>query len=260
MNYNLLYEAIIEKARVRGKLPSGDREIHHVIPRCMGGSKGEVVHLLLREHYVCHSLLCKIYPEHYGLKLAYLMMCNIHEEDLGKRIKNSRMYQILKKQYFEFYRGENHPRYGKPGTRLGTHFTDETRKKLSEARKGIICGEKHPWFGRKHTNETKQKLSEIHKELANNVGYLNGMSGKSHTKETRDKIKKQVTGKLVGEKNGMFGRKHSDESKKIMSHKLQGRIPWNKGRKGIYSEETLKKMCEKSKKYWENKKQEKELI
>lgn len=45
-----------------------------------------------------------------------------------------------------------------------------------------------------------------------------------------------------GEKNPFYGRKHTDESKRKMSLSHKGQIPWNKGKVGIYSEETLSKM------------------
>ena len=45
-----------------------------------------------------------------------------------------------------------------------------------------------------------------------------------------------------GKKNPFYGRKHSDESKRKISLSHKGQIPWNKGKVGIYSEETLLKM------------------
>jgi hypothetical protein len=47
---------------------------------------------------------------------------------------------------------------------------------------------------------------------------------------------------FMGKKNPFYGRKHSDESKRkiLLSHR--GQIPWNKGKVGVYSEETLLKM------------------
>lgn len=44
-----------------------------------------------------------------------------------------------------------------------------------------------------------------------------------------------------GEKNGMYNKKHSEESKDLMRQSRLGGTPWNKGKTGIYSEETLKK-------------------
>ena len=54
------------------------------------------------------------------------------------------------------YIGEKHPMYGK-------HPSEETRKKMSEAKKGKYIGEKHPVYG-KHLSEVhKNKLSDAHK-------------------------------------------------------------------------------------------------
>lgn len=38
------------------------------------------------------------------------------------------------------------------------------------------------------------------------------------------------------------GIKHSEDSKKKQSEKMKGKTPWNKGKKGIYSEEIIEKM------------------
>ena len=65
MNYTLHYNALIAK---RIKTPANTThtytEIHHAIPKCMGGTDDEtnLVCLTAREHYMAHVLLCKIYP------------------------------------------------------------------------------------------------------------------------------------------------------------------------------------------------------
>ena len=45
---------------------------------------------------------------------------------------------------------------------------------------------------------------------------------------------------------GSWGGKHSEETKKKLSEKRKGKAPWNKGKTGIYSKETLKRMRENS--------------
>lgn len=44
------------------------------------------------------------------------------------------------------------------------------------------------------------------------------------------------------EKNGMYGKTHSEKTRQKMSAIHKGKTPWNKGKKGIYSEETLQKI------------------
>jgi hypothetical protein len=47
-----------------------------------------------------------------------------------------------------------------------------------------------------------------------------------------------------GEKNGNYGRKHTQEENDKVSKANKGMIPWNKGKIGVYSEESLNKMRE----------------
>ena len=74
------------------------------------------------------------------------------------------------------YCGENSPLYGK-------HLTEEQKRKLSEVMKGKYCGEKHPMWGRHLTEEQKRKISEAKK------GENNPLYGKHRDDETKDKIR-----------------------------------------------------------------------
>lgn len=74
MNYQKIYESLIENARHRTL--NGYAERHHVIPKCIGGSddKDNLVNLTPEEHYVAHQLLVKIYPTNKKLIHAAVMM------------------------------------------------------------------------------------------------------------------------------------------------------------------------------------------
>lgn len=63
MNYQKHYDLLIERGRSR-KL-EGHKELHYVVPTCLGGSneKSNIVELTPSEHYVAHQLLVKLYPE-----------------------------------------------------------------------------------------------------------------------------------------------------------------------------------------------------
>ena len=80
MNYFIVYNNIIEKAKSRGlnkKLLDGYFERHHIVPRCMNGTndKSNLVLLTAREHYICHYLLWKIHKDNYSLHLAFHKIC-----------------------------------------------------------------------------------------------------------------------------------------------------------------------------------------
>lgn len=124
-------------------------------------------------------------------------------------------------------------------------FNEETRKKISKAGKG-----------RKHSPETIKKLKEIHKGKKirpDNYVYTEEHKRKmSEANKGRGKGRKlsQETRKKMSEsRKGKVAYICTDETRKKMSEVNKGRVPWNKGLKNCYSEETLKKMSESSKKY-----------
>lgn len=141
---------------------------------------------------------------------------------------------------------------------------DEPRKLLELEQKWIdrtCCYEKSfgyniagdasaPMTGRKHTPESIKKMSESQKALCRKMSpehkailrkYSSGKNSywatHKHTQEYRDKMSKS----LIGNKH-LLGHTHTDETKK----KMRGRIPWNKGRTGVYSQETLAIMSSKA--------------
>ena len=91
MNLQKIHNAIIKNALERNKL-TGYTEIHHIIPRSLGGNddKSNLVSLTAREHCLIHLILAKI---HKGkMWNAALIMTN--------RFKlNSRAYEIVRKEY-----------------------------------------------------------------------------------------------------------------------------------------------------------------
>jgi hypothetical protein len=80
---------------VREPDPDVYYEVHHIIPKCMGGGneKENLTTLTAREHFIAHWLLARIYPEHQGIGFSFWMMCNV--KYIGKRdyIISSRAYE-----------------------------------------------------------------------------------------------------------------------------------------------------------------------
>ena len=99
----------------------------------------------------------------------------------------------------------------------GMHHSEETKQKMSEAKKG----KKHPMYGKKFSEEHKLKMSEAHK-------------GIKLSEETKRKMSEANKGK-----------KRSKETKQKISKALKGKTPWIKGKK--LSEETKMKISESHK-------------
>jgi len=77
MDYSGIYIKLIERAK--GRIVDGYTEKHHIIPRCMGGDNKSrnLVSLTPEEHYLCHLLLVRIYPNNHKLVYAANMMGNM---------------------------------------------------------------------------------------------------------------------------------------------------------------------------------------
>lgn len=94
--YTKWYNMIINNAKDR--FIDGYVEIHHIIPRCLGGddSNDNLVRLTAREHFVCHMLLTKMHDDH-RLKFAFIMMSVENpKQQRGFKITSS-IYEYLKK-------------------------------------------------------------------------------------------------------------------------------------------------------------------
>ena len=118
-------------------------------------------------------------------------------------------------------KGENNPFFGK-------HHTDESRRKISDAKKlNPMTGDKNPFFGKHHTEETRKKISDVHK---GKHGFWKGMH---LSEETKKKISEAMKGKKR--------KPASDERRKKISEALKNRT---------FTEEHRRKLREASRRRW----------
>jgi hypothetical protein len=115
--YSKWYFNIIESAR---KLPTSDySELHHIIPRSMGGdnSKDNLVRLSARQHFICHLLLTKMSD---NKKLAFALTRMLGG---SKRYKprSSKIYELCKKLAGGAMSGKNNPMFGNTNPKTKEH-------------------------------------------------------------------------------------------------------------------------------------------
>jgi len=171
----------------------------------------------------------------------------LNKTDGGEGINGYIFSEETKRKMSEANKGRNNPNFGKPlseetkikisEARKGKPLSEETKIKISEARKGKPLSEEHrrklseAHKGKTRSEETKRKISEAHK-------------GKKISEASKIKLSEALKGKLLSEEHR---RKMSEAHKgKILSDETRKKISEaNKGK--IYSEETRRKMSESNK-------------
>lgn len=98
-------------------------------------------------------------------------------------------------------------------------LSEETKRKISESRKGKYSGINNPWYGKHPSDETIQKMRDNHADFSgkNSPNY-----GKKLSDETRKKISENHAD-ITGEKHPNYGKHLSDETKLKISEARKGK-------------------------------------
>ena len=116
---------------------------------------------------------------------------------------------------------------GKEGWNKGIFHTPETIEKMKKSHR------ENPRVGYKHSDETKQKLSD------SLIGRLPGRIG-PHTEETKKKISEKASGRPGYWKDKKLPKEMVNKRNSV--RKMNGWVPWNKGKINCYTRESLSKM------------------
>ena len=134
MNYECIYNSLITNARLRFTSTANTRkqwskdykktystyiEVHHIIPKCMGGidDSNNLCALTAKEHYIAHKLLWKMNPTNSKLLYAYNML-SLHS-------RTAKEYEIIKTKCSLYNTGTNNPFFNK------THSHNSKRNMLN---------------------------------------------------------------------------------------------------------------------------------
>lgn len=151
--YSNLYQKIVENART--KEYNCYTEIHHIIPRCIGGTDDpdNLVRVSYREHYILHYLLTKMYDSD---SLVYAF-CAMNHMNVNK-YSNSRLYESAKKIWIENIKMK--PRSIECKNKISNSWTEERK----ESHRKKVSGENH-WTSR----EPKEKVEKITEIMRDNI-------------------------------------------------------------------------------------------
>lgn len=181
------YDHFITERKLRTLPDNTPTENHHILPKSLGGtdSPDNLITLSIREHYIAHLILWKAFGG--KMSTAFHNMINFRRY---KIYMTSRQYSELREDFINSMSGDKHPFYGK-------HHSADTKKLMSETRKGMPSHRKGKKLSKSHTNNIKTCLKgNAYRE------------GKLHSEESKKKISEAIT----GNKNPFYGKKHSPET------------------------------------------------
>lgn len=153
MNYKKIYDNLI--FRGKNRILKEGKEIHHIIPRCLGGddSPENLVDLTYEEHYLAHQLLVKLYPNNPKIIRAAVMM--------RPNRPSNKLYGWLKRRFAEV---QSKAQSGKSNSQYGTRwvFNEVTHesKKISKEEKLP-----HGWKEGRRVSNWTNVCSECGKEF-----------------------------------------------------------------------------------------------
>ena len=103
--YYKWYTNIVENARNRNLPNEVKIEVHHILPKSMGGSNEieNLVKLTLKEHWICHRLLVKFLKDPKDIKKMYNALWMMLQKDYRK--VNSRIYKEIKESIEPWNKG-----------------------------------------------------------------------------------------------------------------------------------------------------------
>lgn len=109
MNYEKIYDKIIDRAKIENRKRNDRREYdnHHILPKSLGGSDDDsnLVLLTLKEHLVAHVLLCKIYNCDYEkASKMYSAVRRMMSSGRHKVRYSCRIYEMMRRGFIN-----NHP-------------------------------------------------------------------------------------------------------------------------------------------------------
>lgn len=169
MNYQRIYDQIVDRAKKEGRKKSQGvyYERHHIVPKCLGGSdsRDNLVLLTAREHFICHRLLCRIYPESRKLAKAFSMMCQVKTNKQQRYTPSSRAVAEAKELDRRSRKGVKLLQESiKKRTATRRERGNYTRT-VESIRKGIETRKQRGSYrGRKFTIEHLGKLAKAHEK------------------------------------------------------------------------------------------------
>lgn len=149
MDYQKIYSAFIAQRKTIAESLTGYCEVHHILPRSMGGSddKDNLVRLTPEDHFFAHLLLAKIHGGKMCSALFILMQTS--KFHYGRRTKARRAYGLAKriaiKGLSENWSGEKNPLFNPTEFEWVNYRTRERRRATLSAMHSEFGASRASW-------------------------------------------------------------------------------------------------------------------
>lgn len=145
MDYAKLYNDLISFRRSNplASTKTEYTEVHHIIPKCLGGSdsKSNLIRLSVREHFIAHRLLAKMYPDSSYLTLSVYLMVGGSRNRKSLQVISSKGFLDLRRKSSVIQSRESRKYWANPSNRskqsnlkLDFYKNLDNRRKLQESR------------------------------------------------------------------------------------------------------------------------------
>lgn len=143
--YTKWYFNICTRSVNRGQKKKAGYELHHIVPRSLGGSDDKINLALLtyKEHYICHLLLCKMLEGYNRYKMAWALS----QLTSKHRIANSRQFEVSRRVLSKCSRG--------------VPKSEEWKKMMSERNLGVKNPNYNPFKHRDTRTPEQKKIDGI---------------------------------------------------------------------------------------------------
>ena len=238
--YTRWYYSIIQKRAILDKDARG--EIHHIIPRSMGGndSPENLVKLTGHDHAWCHWLLTKMTTGSAKVSMIYAFnMMGVSGEHM-ERQSSYAIVRAYEKNRIEWSKNHSENMKGREPWNKGLDMKDDPRCKGGVKNRGKKrdpkaseqAAAKHR--GRKNTEETKSKMSMSQKgipkpksdEFRSQVSKT--LTGKPKRKGHGESVAAANRGRKIINKNGIEKRAISDDLQSYLDDGWSLGRPWMK--------------------------------
>ena len=141
--YTNWYQNIVANAKNR-VLINTYTEIHHIIPKSLGGNDSveNLVTLTAKEHFLCHYLLTKMTSGMSQIKMCFAFNAFRRSSKTQERQITGQQYEIVRRAVSaarsQFLKGNTYNLGKKRGP-----LSEETKKKISDARMKKSVNEKN---------------------------------------------------------------------------------------------------------------------